>query len=41
MYRQRFRINHKMQTLPFYIIQFSFTNAHEQKFKVFVCEGRG
>jgi hypothetical protein len=23
-----------MQTLPFYIIQFAFTNVHEEKFKV-------
>lgn len=34
VYRHRFRINRKMQTLPYYIIQFSFTNVHEEKFKV-------
>lgn len=38
VYRQRFRINRKMQTLPYYIIQFTFTNAHEQKFKKMVCQ---
>jgi hypothetical protein len=34
VYRHRFRINRKMQTLPYYIIQFTFTNIHEEKFKV-------
>lgn len=28
VFRHRFRINQKMQTLPYYLIQFSFNNAH-------------
>ena len=34
MFRHRFRIGEKMQTLPYYLIEFSFNNAHEEKFKV-------
>jgi len=36
IFRHRFRICEKMQTLPYYLIQFSFNNAHEQKFKVII-----
>jgi hypothetical protein len=28
IFRHRFRIGEKMQTLPYYLIQFSFNNAH-------------